>query len=87
MHADDLCEMEEEGAHVFRHGWGNCVCGEMSWIEPDPAINSAIGCPETPFGQDPHDWRLWKRDPLCFPIREEWYCTRCRKFEEKLRDR
>jgi hypothetical protein len=45
-------------------------------------------------GQYPHhDWRLWKRDmhyrddgTLGWPQdgwTEQWYCTRCRTFEER----
>jgi hypothetical protein len=43
-----------------------------------------------------HDWRLWKREPRYTPdgasfgswplggFTEQWYCTRCRKFEERV---
>jgi hypothetical protein len=42
-----------------------------------------------------HDWRLWKREPRYSPEEasygvwplvghdETWYCTRCRKIEER----
>lgn len=40
-----------------------------------------------------HDWRLWQRDPryehmesgyTCFShYHEVWYCTRCRKIEQR----
>lgn len=42
-----------------------------------------------------HDWRLWKREPRYTPegasfgswplfgYDEQWYCTRCRKLEER----
>jgi hypothetical protein len=42
-----------------------------------------------------HDWRLWKRAPSSrigedpkvaqeFGWRQTWYCTRCRKFEDRF---
>lgn len=43
-----------------------------------------------------HDWRLWKREPRYTPTgaaygswpqcgwTEQWYCTRCRKLEERI---
>jgi len=41
-----------------------------------------------------HDWRLWRRDPRYrddgtsgWPQdgwAEQWYCTRCRKIEERI---
>jgi hypothetical protein len=43
-----------------------------------------------------HDWRLWRREPIYTPDvspdsiwskltghDEQWYCTRCRKIEER----
>lgn len=50
-------------------------------------------CPAFPVVPEPHDWRLWKRSPILgeenkgqWPIighSEMWYCTRCRKFEDR----
>lgn len=46
--------------------------------------------------RDWHDWRLWKREPRYTPEGaafgawplvghdETWYCTRCRKIEERV---
>ncbi len=47
------------------------------------------------MGQREHDWRLWKREPryepdpesAAWPLKghmEMWYCTRCRKIEERM---
>jgi hypothetical protein len=30
LDADAICQ-PFSGAHVFRHGWGRCVCGEKDW--------------------------------------------------------
>lgn len=50
-------------------------------------------CPETNFQTGPHDWRLWRREPKYEHTKkgytafsgfgEVWYCTRCRKIEER----
>ena len=57
----------------------------------------ATRCPGDTVHEMPnhHDWRLHKRDPRYTPDGavfgswpivghdEQWYCTRCRKFEER----
>lgn len=43
------------------------------------------------FQEEPHDWRLWSRERRVVEgapskmehWKEEWYCTKCRQFEER----
>lgn len=109
MDAESICE-PPLNFHVFRHGWGRCVCGEKEWpvqarmaessghipeseLQPELPSVSQLQENECPGeavyhgGAQQHDWRLWERwlSPGMPSVKcvETWYCTRCRKIEER----
>lgn len=73
---------------------GTIPVGEL---QPEkPWTSDCPGEQVSMMGQVQHDWRLWKRNPWYdssaedaygnWPLKahnETWYCTRCRKIEER----